>query len=63
MANAAIKVSFSIVFILIVGSEFWKTLCAEHGIDRNGRLEPFAAENPIDDRKDIFFYQVSQLDD
>lgn len=41
-----------------IGNEFWKSLCAEHGIDRNGRLEQFATDNPIEDRKDVFFYQV-----
>ena len=37
--------------------EFWKQLCAEHGISPEGKLEPFATENS--DRKDVFFYQVS----
>jgi tubulin gamma len=36
--------------------EFWKQLCAEHGISPEGKLEPFATEGA--DRKDVFFYQV-----
>ncbi len=40
----------------LVGMEFWKQLCAEHGISPEGKLEPFARENS--DRKDVFFYQV-----
>jgi tubulin gamma len=40
----------------LVGMEFWKQLCAEHGISPEGKLEPFATENS--DRKDVFFYQV-----
>ncbi|OZJ06714.1 Tubulin gamma chain [Bifiguratus adelaidae] len=36
--------------------EFWKQLCAEHGIGRDGRLEDFATEGG--DRKDVFFYQA-----
>ncbi len=44
----------------IVGSEFWKQLCLEHGIGTTGLLEPFAAANAdiVNDRKDVFFYQV-----
>ena len=39
-----------------VGMEFWKQLCAEHGISPEGKLESFANENA--DRKDVFFYQA-----
>jgi len=39
-----------------VGFEFWKKLCAEHGISSEGVLEDFATEGV--DRKDVFFYQV-----
>ena len=39
-----------------VGMEFWKQLCAEHGISPEGKLESFATEGS--DRKDVFFYQV-----
>ena len=39
-----------------VGMEFWKQLCAEHGISKDGTLEDFATEGG--DRKDVFFYQV-----
>ena len=38
-----------------VGSEFWKQLCAEHGIRPDGVLEDFATDGT--DRKDVFFYQ------
>lgn len=40
-----------------VGTEFWKKLCAEHGINNDGILEEFAT-NSINDRKDVFFYQA-----
>eukprot|EP00933_Yihiella_yeosuensis_P029668 TRINITY_DN23300_c0_g1_i1.p1 TRINITY_DN23300_c0_g1~~TRINITY_DN23300_c0_g1_i1.p1 ORF type:complete len:467 (+),score=67.06 TRINITY_DN23300_c0_g1_i1:103-1503(+) len=39
-----------------IGSEFWKLLCAEHGISQRGVLEDFATAG--DDRKDVFFYQA-----
>lgn len=39
-----------------IGSEFWKLLCAEHGISPRGILEDFASAG--DDRKDVFFYQA-----
>ena len=39
-----------------VGSEFWKKLCQEHGISKDGMLEDFATQGG--DRKDVFFYQV-----
>ncbi|KAG8034474.1 hypothetical protein G9C98_007550 [Cotesia typhae] len=38
-----------------IGFEFWKRLCAEHGISPEGILEEFATEGT--DRKDVFFYQ------
>lgn len=41
--------------IFIVGFEFWKRLCAEHGISPEGILEDYATEGT--DRKDVFFYQ------
>lgn len=37
-----------------IGAEFWKQLCAEHGISRDGVL---LAEKR-NDRKDVFFYQA-----
>lgn len=40
-----------------VGFEFWKQLCAEHGISPEGIVEEFATEGT--DRKDVFFYQVT----
>lgn len=43
--------------LYLVGFEFWKKLCAEHGINPEGVLEPFATEN-VGDRKDVFFYQA-----
>lgn len=39
----------------LVGFEFWKRLCAEHGISPEGILEDYATEGM--DRKDVFFYQ------
>lgn len=39
-----------------VGFEFWKQLCAEHGISPEGILEEFASAGS--DRKDVFFYQA-----
>jgi len=39
-----------------IGSEFWKRLCAEHGISPEGILEDFATDSS--DRKDVFFYQA-----
>jgi hypothetical protein len=43
--------------LAVVGYEFWKRLCTEHGIDPSGRLEDYAIEG-AGDRKDVFFYQV-----
>jgi len=39
-----------------VGSEFWRKLCAEHGISKDGILEDYATQGG--DRKDVFFYQA-----
>ncbi|CAG0883836.1 unnamed protein product [Cyprideis torosa] len=39
-----------------IGNEFWKKLCAEHGISPDGMLEDFAKEGI--DQKDVFFYQA-----
>lgn len=39
-----------------IGSEFWKQLCAEHGISPDGTLQEYARLG--DDRKDVFFYQA-----
>lgn len=39
-----------------IGSEFWKKLCQEHGISKDGMLEDFATQGG--DRKDVFFYQA-----
>jgi hypothetical protein len=39
-ANAEIKVNWN--HNLIVGMEFWKKLCAEHGINPEGILEDYA---------------------
>lgn len=47
------------VFPFAVGFEFWKQLCAEHGISPEGIVEEFATEGT--DRKDVFFYQVTDL--
>jgi len=59
--NAEIKVS-NISYLnsnclsTIVGNEFWKQLCREHGIAPDGILEPYATQG--EDRKDVFFYQA-----
>jgi tubulin gamma len=47
-----------IIFKLVVGSEFWKQLCLEHGIGPDGMLEEFATNSNAGDRKDVFFYQA-----
>lgn len=47
---------FSIGYIYVVGFEFWKRLCLEHGISPNGVLEEFTTDGS--DRKDVFFYQA-----
>jgi len=39
-----------------IGSEFWKQITAEHGIQPNGVPEEFALDG--DDRKDVFFYEA-----
>lgn len=39
-----------------IGMEFWKQLCAEHGISPEGILQDFIVEGI--DRKDVFFYQA-----
>ncbi|XP_018019206.1 tubulin gamma-1 chain isoform X1 [Hyalella azteca] len=39
-----------------IGFEFWKKVCAEHGISPEGKLEDYATEG--NDRKDVFFYQA-----
>ena len=41
-----------------IGTEFWKQLCAEHGIANDGILEEYAANGNAGDRKDVFFYQA-----
>eukprot|EP00761_Pharyngomonas_kirbyi_P006742 gb/GECH01006750.1/.p1 GENE.gb/GECH01006750.1/~~gb/GECH01006750.1/.p1 ORF type:complete len:452 (+),score=59.81 gb/GECH01006750.1/:1-1356(+) len=39
-----------------IGTEFWRRLCAEHGISSDGIIEDFATQGG--DRKDVFFYQA-----
>ncbi|CAM6031499.1 unnamed protein product, partial [Sphagnum compactum] len=43
-------------FSFLVGFEFWKRLCLEHGISPSGVLEDFATDGV--DRKDVYFYQA-----
>ena len=38
-----------------IGTEFWKQLCAEHGISKDGILEEYAANGNAGDRKDVFY--------
>lgn len=52
-------IAFIFVSVFAVGFEFWKQLCAEHGISPEGIVEEFATEGT--DRKDVFFYQVTHL--
>jgi len=40
-----------------IGGEFWKQLCLEHGITPDGTLRDPPDGIPLDDRKDVFFYQ------
>ena len=40
----------------LVGYEFWRRMCREHGIEPNGVLH--TEEEGVIDRKDVFFYQV-----
>lgn len=47
----------NLISFFLVGFEFWKKLCAEHGINPEGILEDYATDGV--DRKDVFFYQVS----
>ena len=60
MDSAEIKVSsiskMFYGFVQLVGNEFWKQLCREHGIAPDGILEPYATQG--EDRKDVFFYQA-----
>ncbi len=57
---------FYLSWFCIVGTEFWKQLIAEHGIDKDGVLiDPSTTEagdatklSHIPDRKDVFFYQA-----
>ena len=46
-----------LLYPLQVGTEFWKKLCLEHGINNDGILEDFALHGS-GDRKDVFFYQA-----
>ena len=41
-----------------VGTEFWKKLCAEHGLNNDGILDAHDAVLAAGDRKDVFFYQA-----
>lgn len=41
-----------------VGTEFWRKLCSEHGINNDGIVEEWAASGAGGDRKDVFFYQA-----
>lgn len=50
----------TLFWFITVGFEFWKRLCAEHGINPEGILEEYATEGT--DRKDVFFYQVRYMD-
>lgn len=51
-----ILIGVNFFFLSLVGFEFWKRLCLEHGISPSGVLENFATDGV--DRKDVFFYQA-----
>ncbi|KAI3524227.1 hypothetical protein L1887_02879 [Cichorium endivia] len=40
------------------GMEFWKELCLEHGISKDGILEEYTTQGGAGDRKYVFFYQA-----
>lgn len=40
----------------VVGNEYWKLLCAEHGIDKDGSI--MEGRENFNDRRDKFFYQA-----
>eukprot|EP01054_Gregarina_sp_Poly1_P007230 Gregarina_sp_Poly_1__7229@NODE_3975_length_798_cov_58_147743_g2578_i0_p2_GENE_NODE_3975_length_798_cov_58_147743_g2578_i0NODE_3975_length_798_cov_58_147743_g2578_i0_p2_ORF_typecomplete_len121_score13_92Tubulin/PF00091_25/3_9e23Misat_Tub_SegII/PF10644_9/3e08_NODE_3975_length_798_cov_58_147743_g2578_i0269631 len=40
-----------------LGVEFWKRLCAEHGVLPDGQIDSNIDDQFACDRKDIFFYQ------
>ncbi|RMZ57183.1 hypothetical protein APUTEX25_004017 [Auxenochlorella protothecoides] len=46
------------IITLQVGTEFWRKLCLEHGINNDGILQDYAAAGDTGDRKDVFFYQA-----
>ncbi|KHJ44260.1 Tubulin/FtsZ family, GTPase domain protein [Trichuris suis] len=39
-----------------IGTEFWKSLCSEHGISPEGELQ--SDEVDLEDCKEIYFYQA-----
>jgi tubulin gamma len=41
-AGTRVSTSFQIPYPFIVGDEFWKSLCQEHGINPEGNLEEYA---------------------
>ena len=54
--NQGISVSYSWM-MSIVGFEFWKRMCSEHGISPDGVHTD--SQIDVDDSKDVFFYQVA----
>lgn len=51
-----VQLIINVLLKFLVGFEFWKRLCLEHGISPSGVLEDFATDGV--DRKDVFFYQA-----
>lgn len=55
--NVVIKVWNRLSIECVVGFEFWKRMCNEHGIGPDGVHKDI--DSPVLDMKDVFFYQVS----
>lgn len=59
LVNVVIKVWNRLFHKCVVGFEFWKRMCNEHGIGPDGvhkEIDP-----SVLDMKDVFFYQVSYI--
>lgn len=54
--NQSKNIIHLLTLTFIVGNEYWKQLCLEHGIERDGTL--LESQGRPYDRIDKFFYQV-----
>jgi tubulin gamma len=59
--QSILQIILGVINISVVGNTFWKQLCAEHAIRPDGTIDPTAVGKDDNDRKDVFFYQVSVL--